>query len=352
VDATGETGEVASWTTIVHLARPLRDHEERTIRERIARLISVVPDPASVSFEVIASRPAHARRQAEKAVREALGLTPGEVARAAVLWEMSVWLTLPLYGEERDRARRAMPGPLREVATTNPERHGFLVEVEASSLSEAARAAEALVAAAVPAGLVDHAEHANADVHDRQVLLWVVGTRRQLRRWELVLARCVRAWDASAQPDPSDIWLGQVERHLALIATNNLLRAIEDARGRFKGFPPQLERDVRNLRDLQEHWDEQWPSFYDPRNPERLHRGGAEFVGRHPGAGSPFNFLRLDGVAGPELGPGTARVADMFLELDRLQRDVLKLAPWMSQFVTPVDPSPWLPSTWEPRPDT
>jgi hypothetical protein len=90
---------------------------------------------------------------------------------------------------------------------------------------------------------------------NRQRLLWVA-TRRQLERWELLVAADMRAalGRGPALAD-ADIWHAAIEHHFVLIAARNLVRALEDL------APPTgvvLDRAMRaelvGGRDLLEHW--------------------------------------------------------------------------------------------------
>jgi hypothetical protein len=177
-------------------------------------------------------------------------------------------------------------------------------------------------------------------MQNRQLLLWVRATRHQLRRWEIALAAVVAA-DLTGGPkaDGHQIWDVQIHRHLALVAANNLVRAIDNADGRFSSFPDDLTTDIRNQRDIQEHWDEQWPAFYSVDSPGPLRRGGVIFAQRHPDW-SPFSFLGWSSD-GPLLGPGLALEA-IEGHLSVLEAEVIATAPQLASFLTDPPPSPWL----------
>jgi hypothetical protein len=61
---------------------------------------------------------------------------------------------------------------------------------------------------------------------NRQRLLWTIATRRQLERWEPIVATATLGSFAGRQPDSADIWSAEIERHLALVAARNLFRAL------------------------------------------------------------------------------------------------------------------------------
>lgn len=62
---------------------------------------------------------------------------------------------------------------------------------------------------------------------NRQRLLWTIATRRQLERWEPIVAAVVRGRLAGRQPDGEDVWSAEIEHHFALIAARNLFRALD-----------------------------------------------------------------------------------------------------------------------------
>lgn len=62
---------------------------------------------------------------------------------------------------------------------------------------------------------------------NRQRLLWAIATRRQLERWEPIVAEDTRRGLDGSQLDPWDIWSAEVERHFLLVAARNLLRALD-----------------------------------------------------------------------------------------------------------------------------
>jgi hypothetical protein len=225
------------------------------------------------------------------------------------------------------------------------------LDVEADSHADAVLKAREAVEV-----VLDHTDivriiTADHTTQDRQLLLWVIATRRQIRRWEIVLARWLRTTlSGDHTPTPSDVWQAQIEWHLALVAANNVVRAVANSAGRIQPLPDDMATDIRNHRDLQEHWDEQWPAFYDRRNPGPLKRSGKSFASRHPG-GDPYWWLGWTSDGGPTLGPGL-RVEALNKELDRLQVEVLQSNPDLEQYVAPIEDSPWASdhlSRWWPR---
>jgi hypothetical protein len=58
-------------------------------------------------------------------------------------------------------------------------------------------------------------------------MLWALATRRQLERWEPLVAAAVLDGFAGRQSADTDVWSAEIERHLVLVAARNLLRALE-----------------------------------------------------------------------------------------------------------------------------
>jgi hypothetical protein len=94
---------------------------------------------------------------------------------------------------------------------------------------------------------------------NRQRLLWAVATRRQLERWEPLVASVVR-------PDPLvpecvTVWSAEMEHHFALIAARNLIRAMELPPPMAVQVDDTLRAELIEGRDLHEHWVENMPIF-------------------------------------------------------------------------------------------
>lgn len=215
------------------------------------------------------------------------------------------------------------------------------LEQDAPTRAAAFTAAAAAVEAVLGPGSVSKVVGGDDDMQNRQLLLWLVAARQQLRRWEATLADVLRDELHNRRAPGHSIWQSEVDKHLALVALNNVLRAIDNADGRYTSMDEEIARDIRNQRDLHEHWNEQMPAFYYvPSSPEVLHRGGVTFAQRHPGR-RPFGGLSWNSRAGPELGPGILASA-VHSYLDLVQSEVLRSAPSLEAYVQPPLPSPWL----------
>ncbi len=253
---------------------------------------------------------------------------------------MAVWLTRDLRGDE-DRLLFAELSNLASVGyVSGRSEASLIVEVEASDFSTAQRLARQDVERVLDASDIDHVEEEeDAGMRARQVMLWVQASRRQVRRWEVCVARFNAALLAGRNPDAVDAWSAEIERHLALVAARNLIVAVRNANGRFGELPDEMATDLTDLRHVHEHWDEQRPAFADHRNPGPLERSGASIAARHPKQ-NPFGSLEWSSVSGPRLGLGVS-CADLHSELDRLEAEVLAYAPNLQGFVLAPLPSPW-----------
>lgn len=214
-------------------------------------------------------------------------------------------------------------------------------------------AAYDLVAAALSPDEIDRVTGDDDTMQDRQVMFWLLATRKHVRAWEVTLAEDIRLGLTNGDRGGPLVWSAQMAHHMALVAGQNLLRALDNAEGRYSAMPEPMAREVEVLRHLHEHWDEQLPSFYDVSNPGPLRRSGQHFVELHPGR-SPYWALGWSSKDGPRLGPGVLAGA-LHEFLDALQAEVLAVAPDLARFVAPTEPSPWIgPSAgddqWWPRP--
>jgi hypothetical protein len=62
---------------------------------------------------------------------------------------------------------------------------------------------------------------------NRQRLLWAIATRRQLERWEPIVAADLRDDFAGRERSSERIWAGAIEHHFTLIAAHHLLVALD-----------------------------------------------------------------------------------------------------------------------------
>lgn len=186
---------------------------------------------------------------------------------------------------------------------------------------------------------------------NRQRLLWAIATRKQLERWEPLVASFWRADPATAHPDEADIWSAEIEHHFALVAVGNLFQALDFAPAASVSVDPILRAELIEGRDLHEHWPENMPVFNaSPRTAQPPRRSGKEFAARNPEHG-PYWWLRLDHKKGALLLPHVPAPA-LHRLLDAVEAEVLTNDDSLRRFVPRRAPSPWLHENgkWWPKP--
>jgi hypothetical protein len=120
---------------------------------------------------------------------------------------------------------------------------------------------------------------------NRQRLLWAVATRRQLERWEPLVASTVRV--DPVVPECVTVWCAEMEHHYTLIAARNLIRAIELPPPMAVAVDETLRAELIEGRDLHEHWVENMPIFnVTPRRGQPKYPSGKAFAKRHPEHGA------------------------------------------------------------------
>jgi hypothetical protein len=115
---------------------------------------------------------------------------------------------------------------------------------------------------------------------------------------------------------------------------------------------PTLRSELKEGRDLQEHWPENMPTInVTPRTAEPSHRPGKDFAARNPRSG-PYWWLGWSTKTGALLLPHVSAPALHEL-LDAVEADVLAKGDALSEYVPPRASSPWLRENgeWWPKPD-
>jgi hypothetical protein len=175
---------------------------------------------------------------------------------------------------------------------------------------------------------------------NRQRLLWAVATRRQLERWELLVAESLRAEFDGAEFGDANIWLAAMEHHFVLIAARNLLHALDLDPATSVPVDPTMRAELIEGRDLHEHWTENMPVFnMTPRKTEPPRRSGRDFAARNPREG-PYDWLCWSNTKGAELLPHVS-APELHDLLDAVETDVLARDAALARFVPPRVPSPW-----------
>jgi hypothetical protein len=185
----------------------------------------------------------------------------------------------------------------------------------------------------------------------RQRLLWAQATRRQLGRWERVVAIGVRRDLDKREPDQGAFWLAESEHHLLLAAARSLLRALELDPPSAVISDPVMRAELQEVRDLLEHWDENMPVFnVMPRSAEPPRSSGRAFAERNPKS-SPYNPEAWSNVGGAKVTPNVTAPALHEL-LDAVEAEVLAVEPSLARFGEPRMETPWMRSgeEWWPRP--
>ena len=194
-------------------------------------------------------------------------------------------------------------------------------------------------------------EYFDARMLNRQRLLWAIATRRQLERWEPLVAAAVLRDFERRQLDDADTWVAAIEHHLALIAARHLLRALELPPAAGVAVDPTMRAELIEGRDLHEHWNENvpvfnvWPRVEAPPRPS-----GKSFAARNP-KDSPYDWLAWSNTTGAQLLPNVSAPALHEL-LDAVEAEVLADAPELGSFVPPREPAPWTygKGEWWPKP--
>jgi len=195
-------------------------------------------------------------------------------------------------------------------------------------------------------------EYFDPTMVNRQRLLWAIATRRQLERWEPLVAAAVRGQMGGSVTDDADIWLTETEHHFALVAARNLFRALDLPPPASISIDATLRAELIEGRDLLEHWRENQPVLnVSPRRAQPPYPSGKSFAARNPKRG-PYSWLSWNLKSGALLLPNVPASA-LHRLLDQVQADVLEKDESFRAFVPPRAPSPWLEQDgeWWPRPE-
>ena len=187
---------------------------------------------------------------------------------------------------------------------------------------------------------------------NRQRLLWAVATRRQLERWELLVAASVRA-ELGRGPafESAAIWHAAIEHHFVLVAARNLVQALElDPPTTSVVLDATMRAELVDGRNLLEHWAEGMPVFnMHPRR--NVPRQAKRFAALNPKDG-PNEWLAFGNTNGAEVIPHVSAF-ELHDLLDAVEADVLGKDAELAQFIEPRLPSPWVEGDfgWWPRSD-
>lgn len=183
-------------------------------------------------------------------------------------------------------------------------------------------------------------DYFDAPAARRQILFWIVATRRQMDRWEPLVAEFLRHQLRREQLPAELIWQGEAERHMAIIAARNLVRCVQELPHSVATLDASLAQRIEDARNLLEHWDENAPIFNVTPTQERPpRRSGQRFLEQQPGR-SPYCWWAWTNHDGALLAPGLP-AEEVREGLDRAQREVLDADPDLARFVQAAEPSPW-----------
>jgi hypothetical protein len=196
------------------------------------------------------------------------------------------------------------------------------------------------------------ADYFDATMLNRQRLLWAVATRRQLERWELLVAAHILDSLAGREAVGSRVWAAEIEHHFALVAAHHLIVALDLPPASGVVVDPVLRAELIEGRHLHEHWPDNAPVFNvkpPPAPPPR--QSGRAFAARNPGR-SPYWWLGWSSNDGPQLMPQAA-AQELHDLLDAVEAEVLASDPALADYVPARAPSPWLHEggEWWPKPE-
>jgi hypothetical protein len=180
----------------------------------------------------------------------------------------------------------------------------------------------------------------------RQALFWASATRLQLDRFEHVFAEDVRAELRGDQSAGVLIWQVQMEYHLCIVAAGNMVQALSVLEPLLDDpltVDQQLTEDLKNARDLHEHWDHSYPILLGReqlRHSGGDHRAVRRFLTRNPGR-RPYPSFDFNSRDGAVLLPTVTATAVHQL-LDEVEAEVLGRFPEMAEYRRPRSESPWV----------
>lgn len=175
---------------------------------------------------------------------------------------------------------------------------------------------------------------------NRQRLLWAVATRRQLERWEPLVAASVRAHLRRGPAfEDAAIWHAAIEHHFVLVAARHLVEALELDPPTSVTLDPTIRDELVDGRNLLEHWVEGMPVF-NMRPRTTVPRRSQRFADRNPKEG-PYEWLAWSNTNGAEVMPHVSAF-ELHDLLDAVEDDVLGKDAELARFIEPRLPSPWV----------
>ena len=175
----------------------------------------------------------------------------------------------------------------------------------------------------------------------REILLWTGAAMDQLHSWESDLAiEFVRSWKKEAA-DGRLHWRMQIHRHLLFVVLNHLLTALDMATGRgtyHVQIAPIVSAEIRETRDLLEHWKENSAIFNtQPRPGYPKHSSGQKWADRNPEPARPNSVVSWNNRDGPRLTPNITS-ADVWNVLNTIATDFTNAEAGPLKDYIPVSP--------------
>jgi hypothetical protein len=178
---------------------------------------------------------------------------------------------------------------------------------------------------------------------------WCLATGWQLDRWEELLAQFGMLLQRNEKPPGALVWELRMEHHFALVAADNLRRALN--RVQQTGFLKDLHRDIELLRHLPSTGTTTRTSSPTPPTRGRSTRPAPPSttgiqVGRP--SGSSTSTARRGPRSAPVSSPGSFGPP-----LTTSRPKAIKTWPALVRFLTPRPPAPWVKDdydNWWPNP--
>lgn len=191
---------------------------------------------------------------------------------------------------------------------------------------------------------------------EREASVWASAARRQIERWEPLVAKfalSIMQANMQAPPDPpiemttAEILQGENERHFLLIAAAQLVKALRML-DPAPVLDPMVADELTETRDLSEHWEDNQPVFNvmqaQPDGPPRRmwepgRRSGRAFAARNP-RGGPYDWWAWNGEDGPLVTPNVPATAVH----DLIESAIVLVGtthPYLVEDIPPPAPRPW-----------
>lgn len=181
----------------------------------------------------------------------------------------------------------------------------------------------------------------------RSLLIWVGASIEQLHGWESLLAEdFVAGWNAPEAPRNGRlIWRLHTHRHFLMVALAHVLTALKKAREKsvyHLNIDPTIRDEIKETRDLLEHWKENVPIFNTrPRPRQPKHPSGQRWANRNPEPARPYSAFNWNNKDGPRLTPNITS-AEVWQILDRIVEDFRATDGHWDDYLPEPQPLAWV----------